>query len=108
MFEKVAVLGEADIVFALRVMGVKVFSPQTLEEARKVMETLEKENFALIFLHESLFELLEEEREALRKKFCPVVVGFSDHRKVTDYLENMMRDMAIKATGSDYLVKRRE
>lgn len=107
MFEKVAVVGEADIVFAFRAIGVKVFSPQSLEEARKVMETLEKENFALIFLHESLFELLEEEREALREKFCPVVVGFSDHRKITDYLENMMRDLAIKATGSDSLVKRR-
>jgi len=107
MFEKVAIVGEADIVFAFRALGVKVFSPQSLEEARKIMEILEKENFALVFLHESFFELLEGEREALRKKFCPVVVGFSDHRKITDYLENMMREMAIKATGSDSLVKRR-
>ncbi len=108
MFEKVAIVGEADIVFAFRALGVKVFSPQSLEEARKIMEILEKENFALVFLHEIFFELLEEEREALREKFCPVVVGFSDHRKITNYLENMMRDMAIKATGSDSLVKRRE
>lgn len=107
MFEKVAIVGEADIVFAFRALGVKVFSPQSLEEARKIMKILEKENFALVFLHESFFELLEEEREALREKFCPVVIGFSDHRKITNYLENMMRDLAIKATGSDSLVKRR-
>jgi len=37
-----------------------------------------------------------------------VVVGFSDYRKVTDQLERMMREVAIKATGSDSLVKRRE
>lgn len=107
MFEKVAIVGEADIVFAFRALGVKVFSPQSLEEARKIIKILEKENFALVFLYESFFELLEEEREALREKFCPVVVGFSDHRKITNYLENMMRDLAIKATGSDSLVKRR-
>jgi len=107
MFDKVAVVGEGDIIFALRALGVKVFSPQSIEEAREVMETLEKENFALCFLHEKFLEPLRGEREALREKFCPVVVGFSDYRKVTDYLERMMKDMAIKATGSDSLVRRR-
>jgi len=108
MFDKVAVVGEADIIFALRALGVKIFSPKSLEEAKKIMESLAKENFALCFLHESFLEPLREEREALREKFCPVVVGFSDYRKVTDQLERMMRDVAIKATGSDSLVKRRE
>jgi len=108
MFDKVAVVGEADIIFALRALGVKIFSPKSLEEAKKVMESLAKEKFALCFLHESFLEPLREEREALREKFCPVVVGFSDYRKVTDQLERMMRDVAIKATGSDSLVKRRE
>lgn len=107
MFDKVAVVGEADIIFALRALGMKVFSPKNLEEAKRVMETLEKENFAICFLHEKFLEPLKEEREALREKFCPVVVGFSDYRKLTDYLEKMVRDMAIKATGSDSLVKRK-
>lgn len=107
MFDKVAVVGEADIIFALRVLGMKVFSPKNLEEAKRVMETLEKENFAICFLHEKFLEPLKEERKALREKFCPVVVGFSDYRKLTDHLEKMVRDMAIKATGSDSLVKRK-
>jgi vacuolar-type H+-ATPase subunit F/Vma7 len=108
MFDKVAVVGEADIIFALRALGVKVFSPKSQEEAKEVMESLAKENFALCFLHESFLEPLKEVREALRYKYCPVVVGFSDYRKVTDQLERMMRDVAIKATGSDGLVKRKE
>lgn len=108
MFDKIAVIGDADVIFALRAMGVKVFSPRSVEEAKKVMESLEEENIALCFLHERFFEPLRGEREALREKYCPVVVGFSDYRKVTDHLEKMMRDMAIKATGSDSLVKRGE
>ncbi len=107
MFDKVAVVGEVDIVFPLRALGMKVFSPESLEEARKVMKILEEENFALCFLHEDLFEFLQKERDALRKKLCPVVVGFSDYRKVTDHLERMMRELAIKATGSDSLVRKR-
>jgi vacuolar-type H+-ATPase subunit F/Vma7 len=108
MFDKVAVVGDADIIFALRALGVKVFAPENVEEARKVMKSLVAENFALCFLHQSLLEPLREEREALRDKFCPVVVGFSDYRKITDQLERMMKEVAIKATGSDSLVKRRE
>jgi len=107
MFEKVAVIGESDLVFAFKALGLNVFAPQDLEEAKKTMETLEKENYALCFVHQSFLKPLEEEREALVKKFCPVVVGFRDHRDVTDYLGNIMREMTIKATGSDSLIKRK-
>ena len=107
MFDRVAIVGESDLVFGFKALGIRVFSPKNLEEAREILERIDKENFALCFLHESFFEEMEVEREELSKKFCPVVVGYSDYRKVTDYLERMMREMAIKATGSDSLVKKR-
>jgi len=107
MFEKVAVVGDKSLVFAFRALGLRVFSPKSLEESRHVLETLEKENFALCFLQQNLLEPLKEERKALGKKFCPVVVGFADYRDVTDHLGNMMREITIKATGSDSLIKRK-
>jgi len=107
MFDKVAVVGDCDLIFPLRAMGVKTYSPRDLEEARQVIKSLEKENIALCFLHETFFESLAEEREALSRKFCPVVAGFSDYRVITDHLGKMMREMAVKATGSDSLVKKR-
>lgn len=108
MFEKVAVVGDAELVFAFRAMGIKVFSPRAREEAREILETLKQEKFAVCFLHESLFEALKQERETLREEFCPVVLGFSDYRQVSGYLEKMMREIAIKATGSDSLVKKKD
>lgn len=110
MFEersKVAVIGNEDLVFAFRALGIKVYSPRNLGEAREILERLEQENIALCFLHQSLFESLQEEREALGKKLLPVVVGFSDYRTIQDHLESLIREMAVKATGSDALVKRR-
>ena len=97
MFEKVAVIGEPDLVFAFKALGWEVFAPKNLEEARRALETIEKENFALCFLHQDFLEPLEEERKALGKKLCPVVVGFKDYRDVEDHLGHMMREMAIKA-----------
>jgi len=107
MFERMAVIGDSDLVFPLRALGIKVFTPKTVEEARKTLLSLEGEGIALCFLHEKLLAPLKEEREALGKKLFPVVVGFSDYRQIADPMGEMMRDMAIKATGSDSLVKRR-
>ena len=104
---KVAVIGEEDMVFAFKALGFKTYSPSRLEEAREILKGLEQENIALCFLQQSFFEPLQAEREAMGKRLVPVVVGFSDYRKVADYLEDMMKDMAVKATGSDALVKRR-
>jgi vacuolar-type H+-ATPase subunit F/Vma7 len=110
MFDKkgeVAIIGEKNMVFAFRSLGFKTYSPRHLDEAREILSSLEQDNVVLCFLHQSYFEPLQAERIAMGKKFVPVIVGFSDYRKITDHLENMMKEMAVKATGSDALVKRR-
>jgi len=107
MLDRVAVIGDRDLVFPLKVMGIKVFSPKDIDEARRVLDSLEEKGIALCFMHESYFAPLSSEREEIRKKIIPVLAGFSDYRKVTDELGKIMREMAVKATGSDSLVKKR-
>ena len=107
MSKHVAIIGDADLIFPLRALGLKVYSPRDVEEAREVLKGLEKEEIGLCFLHERFFQPLAKEREALEKKFTPVIAGFSDYREVTDYLAQTLREMAVKATGSDALVKGR-
>lgn len=104
---KVAIVGEAGLLFGFRALGLKVFSPASVDEARAVMAVLEKGDYALCFLHESYFGPLQEEREAIGKKFRPVIVGFSDYRKISDHIEVRLKEMAVRATGSDSLVKRK-
>lgn len=106
-FDKIAIVGEADLVFAFRALGVHTFSPKDVEDARKIMAKIEKENFALCFVHQRWLEAFKKERKETEKKFCPAVVGFSDYRSLTDDVEKMVREMAVKATGSDSLVKRK-
>lgn len=107
MLDRVAVIGDRDLIFPLKVLGVKVYSPKDVDEARQVFGALEEEGIVLCLMHESFFAPLSEERECVRKKRTPVVAGFSDYRQVTDQLGALMREMAVKATGSDSLVKQR-
>ncbi len=108
MFDKVAIIGNFDLIFPLKAMGIKTFSPQSIEEAKRLMKRIKEEKYGLCLLDENLFQPLKEELEDLSKEFCPVVVGVSDYRRITTYLEEMMSMMAIKATGSDSLIKRGE
>jgi len=107
MSKHMAVIGDSDLVFPLRSLGIKVFTPKTIEEARDILRKLEKEEIALCFLHEKFLAPLKEERKEFEKKLYPVLVGFSDYRQIADPMAELMREMAIKATGSDSLVKKR-
>ena len=104
-FERVAIIGASDLVFGLRAMGLRTFSPRDGDEAKKILEDIVKENYALCLVHQDWFDVLKEQREEIGKEFCPVVLGFSDHRALSDLVEKMVREMAVKATGSDSLVR---
>ena len=41
MFDKVAVIGDSDLIFPLRALGIQVFSPASMEEARQLLKELE-------------------------------------------------------------------
>jgi vacuolar-type H+-ATPase subunit F/Vma7 len=104
-FDRIAVIGAADLVFGLRALGMKTFSPRNADEAKRILAGIVKDNYALCLVHQDWLDALKEEREEIGKRFCPVVLGYSDHRALTDLIERMVREMAVKATGSDSLVR---
>lgn len=106
-FERIAAVGDADLLFGLRALGIAVFSPRSSEEARAVMARLEKEHYALCLVHQRWMEALAGEKKDAGKKIGPVVLGFSDYRDLTEAIEQMVKEMAVRATGSDSLVKRK-
>lgn len=107
-FDRVAVIGAADLIFGLRAMGIRTFSPRSPDEAKKILAGLAKDDYALCLVHQDWLDALKEEREEIGRRFCPVVLGYSDYRALTDLIEKMVREMAIKATGSDSLVRGKE
>ena len=47
MLDRVAVIGDRDLVLPLKVMGIRIFSPKDIDEARRVLGSLEEEGIAL-------------------------------------------------------------
>ncbi|HHF52102.1 MAG: V-type ATP synthase subunit F [Candidatus Aminicenantes bacterium] len=105
MFSKIAVMGDADLIIPLKALGIKVYTPENIHEARDILKGLESEEIALCLVHDRFLEPLQKEINRLESKFCPVIAGFSDYREVSDLLKKRMKNLSIKATGSDSLVK---
>lgn len=106
-FDRMAVIGDADLVFGFRALGIRTFSPREAAEAKSILAGIAKGNCALCLVHQKWLDIWREEREGIGKMLFPVVVGFSDYRDLTDRVARMVREMAVKATGTDSLVRRK-
>ena len=106
-FERIAAVGDADLLFSLRALGIAVFSPRNSEEVRAIMAKVEKEKYALCLVHQRWIETLVAEKKDAAKKISPVVLGFSDHRDLIEAIGKIIKEIAVRATGSDLLVKRK-
>ena len=90
MFDKIAVIGDAELIFPLRALGIRVFSPADVEEARQVLLSLEDEEIAL-----PVSEADELERyEGMR-------VHFVQRLLVTDNFE--LRDYGVLGVAPERL-----
>lgn len=103
---RIAIIGDKDLFSAFKALGLAVFSPAGVEEARIMLTQIVDEKFALCLIHEPWLEPLKTEISELSRKFTPVCVGFSDYREISKSVEKLMRDLSIKATGSDSLFTR--
>lgn len=100
---RIAIIGDKDLCSPLRALGLAVFSPASEEEARLMLAQVVDEKVALCLIHEKWLEPLKTEIAELSRKFTPVCVGFSDYRAISESVEKLMRNLSVKATGSESL-----
>lgn len=107
-YGKMAAVGDADLLFGLRALGIRVHSLRDASEAGRLLETLRKDQIVLCLVHQDWLSALSEAKEAALGKPGPVLVGFSDYRTLLANVEKLIREMAVRATGSDALIKRKD
>ncbi len=105
---KVAIVGDAALLVGFRALGIKVFSPANPDEARAVLALLEKEDItaSASSTRGSSGPSRRRGRRSVGNS-APSSWAFRTTRTASDHLEVMLREMAVRATGSDALVKRK-
>ncbi|MBC7361900.1 MAG: hypothetical protein H5U06_06430 [Candidatus Aminicenantes bacterium] len=103
---RIAIIGDKDLCSPLRVFGLSIFSPTSVGEAKAMLAQVVDEKYTLCLIQENWLEPLKTEIAELSRKFSPVCVGFSDYREISESVEKLLRELSIKATGSDALFTR--
>ena len=71
---KIAVLGDKDSVLGFRALGLDVFPAETVDEAKRVLHELAKENYAVIYLTEQYAANMQAEVDRYKDELTPAII----------------------------------
>ena len=71
---RIAVLGDKDSVLGFKALGLDVFPAEDVEEARRTLHQLAKENYAVIYLTEQYAAQMQSEVDRYKDALTPAVI----------------------------------
>ncbi|NLZ38073.1 MAG: V-type ATP synthase subunit F [Firmicutes bacterium] len=100
---KVAVVGDKDSILGLKVLGVATYPVTGSEEAKKALQEIAKENFAVVCITEAVAAQIQPQVEALQNKMLPAVVLIPNNKGTLGLGMAQIKRNAEKAIGADIL-----
>ena len=74
MYKKIGVVGDKDSVLAFKALGVEVAPVVDADEARKAIDKMAMNDYAVIFVTEQVAATIEETIERYNKQLLPAVI----------------------------------
>ena len=74
MFKKIGVVGDKDSVLAFKALGIDVFSVTNNDEAKRTVDKLAMNDYAVIFVTEQVAEGIKETIERYTRQMIPAVI----------------------------------
>lgn len=100
---KVGVIGDKDSVLAFKALGVHVFTVSEGDEARKMVDTLARDNYGIIFITEQIASLIPDTVERYDKEIIPAVILIPSNQGTLDIGIRRINENVEKAVGSNIL-----
>lgn len=103
MFKKIGVVGDKDSVLAFKALGIDVFPVIESDEARKTVDTLAKNDYAVIFITEQVAQGIEETIERYNKEVLPAIILIPSNQGTLNIGMQKISDNVEKAVGMNIL-----
>lgn len=100
---KVGVVGDKDSVLAFKALGVDVNTVTDREEARKIVDTMARSNYGVIFITEQIASLIPDTIERYDKEIIPAVILIPSNQGSLSIGMNRINENVEKAVGSNIL-----
>lgn len=105
MYDKIAVVGNKDSVFAFKAVGIDVADAGSADEAKEAVKKLASDGYKVIFITEDLAEETEEFLNKYRTKTYPAIIPIPKGGESTGYAMSGLKKDMEKAIGADILFK---
>lgn len=103
MFKKIGVVGDKDSVLAFKALGIDVFPVVQNDEARKTIDKLAMNDYAVIFVTEQVAEGIQETIERYTKKIIPAIILIPSNQGTLNIGMKRISDNVEKAVGVNIL-----
>lgn len=100
--EKIAALGDKDLVTAFKAVGMDVYEAITAEEAQSQIKILAK-NYSVIFITEDLAEQIEDYLARYKAETYPIIIPIPSSAGANGYGILGIKKNVERAIGADLL-----
>lgn len=100
---KIGVVGDKDSVLAFKAIGVDVYPVIEADEARKAIDKMAMNKYAVIFVTEQVAEKVQETIERYNRETLPAVILIPSNQGSLNIGMQRIRDNVEKAVGVNIL-----
>ena len=100
---KVGVVGDKDSILAFKALGIDVYPVIEVEEARKTIDKMALNNYAVIFVTEQIAQHLDETIERYNRQMLPAIILIPSNQGSLNIGMQRIRDNVEKAVGVNIL-----
>lgn len=99
--DKIAVMGDRDSVLGFCALGLEVFCPEGTDEARRTLQRLAADSYAVIYMTEQLAQTLQAEIARYQDAVTPAVILIPGKSGSLGLGEAALKSAVERAVGAD-------
>ncbi len=100
---RIAVLGDKDSVLGFKALGLSTFPVESTDEARTILHRIAKEDYAVIYLTETLAVPLESDIARYKDELTPAIILIPGKEGSLGIGMNNIKKAVERAVGADIL-----
>ena len=100
---KIGVIGDRESVLGFKAVGLEVFPCDQADEAKKVLKKIAKEDYAIIYVTEKLFQNLGEEVDHYIDSKIPAIIPIPGKEGSMGIGMSNVKKAVERAVGADIL-----
>lgn len=100
---KIAVMGDRDSVLGFGALGLSVFPEEDPAEARRILRTLAREDYAIIYMTEQLASQLSEDIARYQDQTTPAIILIPGKSGTLGIGSTALQNAVERAVGANIL-----